>query len=377
MAAELPSSSDVENVMKNVSDYALSSDLRDNRCGFHSDDLILMDKRDRKSSAPCGWCHGAFLQGIMASHRVTQIGGYLSYAQDWAENNSWITCNFPKVLSEHSGANDMSCGQTYAELYLLQGTTTGNYNETQIQSISGVLQTLIDRPQIDDWWWVDAYFMAMGAFSRLGHISALKNDTASAHALHLKNFELYNNSAVGRKLFNPESGLYFRDQTYINQTTPGGKAVFWGRGNGWAAGALARTLQYLPKDEVGYDVYTARLQDMAIALKRNQQSDGFWRASILDPSQVPNPETTGTSGMTFGLAWGINAGILDRKEYLPVVAQAWQGLTTIALHQNTGKVGFCQPVGGGPAEATKENTSDFCVGLFLLAAEQVHAMATL
>jgi hypothetical protein len=34
-------------------------------------------------------------------------------------------------------------------------------------------------------------------------------------------------------------------------------------------------------------------------------------------------------------------------------------------------VGYCQPIGGGPAPAGPTDTSDFCVGQFLLAGSEV------
>ena len=73
----------------------------------------------------------------------------------------------------------------------------------------------------------------------------------------------------------------------------------------------------------------------------------MWRASILDRNDPPNPETTGSSGILTGLAWGVNSGILDRQKYQPVVEKAWEGLTQIAV-QKSGLLGYCQPVGGSP-----------------------------
>merc|ERR1712190_105485 len=115
---------------------------------------------------------------------------------------------------------------------------------------------------------------------------------------------------------------------------------------------------------------------MAAALKAAQQEDGMWRASLLDPAQVPNPETSSTSGILYGLAYGINNGILDRDSYLPVVQSAWDGMLKLAVGSD-GVLGYCQPCGAGPAPATKNDTAntrkcsthpeDFCAGLFLLA----------
>ena len=59
-----------------------------------------------------------------------------------------------------------------------------------------------------------------------------------------------------------------------------------------------------------------------------------------------------------------------------VVLKAWNGLIKVAV-QESGRLGYCQPVGGGPKPSNVTLTSDFCVGLFLLAAEQVAKMALL
>jgi unsaturated rhamnogalacturonyl hydrolase len=92
---------------------------------------------------------------------------------------------------------------------------------------------------------------------------------------------------------------------------------------------------------------------------------------------LPSPacsETTSSSCFTYGLAYGINAGILPAADFTPVVAAAWAGLTSIALQPN-GLVGWCQPPGGGPGPAEQNSTSDFCVGQFLLAGSEVLTLA--
>ena len=357
-AAQLPPKADVLSTMRKVADYALDNNITDR------------GNSSTRKDTNCGWTHGTMLQGVMAAHRATSEEKYLDYALWWGEAQKYITCNFPKVLTEHAAANDMNCGQTYAEIYLTSIASGKGRNDTYIAHIRDkVLQVLVDRPQIDDWWWDDAYFMAMGTFARIGSI-------ANDNKFFDKCFALFNNSAVGRGLWSDEDHLFFRDQTYQNKTTPHGKHVFWGRGEGWTSGALARTMEYLPKSHSSYAVYASHLQMMAKTLKGVQSADGMWRASVLDPTDpnCPNPETTGTSGMTFGLAWGVNNGVLDKDEYGPMVIKAWNGLVKIAV-QDSGRLGYCQPIGGGPNPSNATLTSDFCVGLFLLAAEQVAKMA--
>lgn len=113
---------------------------------------------------------------------------------------------------------------------------------------------------------------------------------------------------------------------------------------------------------------------MAVSLKAVQSPMGMWHSSLADAAAYPNPETTGSSSFTFGIAYGVNTGILDRATYTPVVAAAWQGLSSVAL-QPGGLLGWCQPPGGSPGDETAQSTSDFCVGLFLLAASEVYTLA--
>ena len=110
----------------------------------------------------CGWEHAAFMQGVMAVYNLTQDQKYKDYALTWAQNHQFETCDYPDTLKKYAAANYESCVQTYAELYLL------DHNDTYIANSRDVLAVQVNRSQVDDWWWVDAYFMAMGAFSRIG-----------------------------------------------------------------------------------------------------------------------------------------------------------------------------------------------------------------
>jgi len=66
--------------------------------------------------------------------------------------------------------------------------------------------------------------------------------------------------------------------------------------------------------------------------------------------------------------------VLPSATYRPVVEKAWAGLSGIALQPN-GLVGWCQPPNGQPAPTSANSTSDFCVGLWLLAGTEVYKMS--
>ena len=145
---------------------------------------------------------------------------------------------------------------------------------------------------------------------------------------------------------------------------------FWARGNGWVIAAVVRVLEYLLRRRTAKRAdYEQMLGAMAAALKPAQGTDGMWRANLLVPSQYPNPESSGTGLITYGIAWGVNNGVLDRATYLPVVEKAWQGLTTVV--NASGQVGYVQPAGGAPGPATASSTAPYGVGAFLLAGSEV------
>jgi rhamnogalacturonyl hydrolase YesR len=50
-----------------------------------------------------------------------------------------------------------------------------------------------------------------------------------------------------------------------------------------------------------------------------QGSDGLWRPGLLDADAYKLPENPGSAFYVYALAYGVNAGILDREEYLPII----------------------------------------------------------
>src|ERR1019366_4125102 len=100
---------------------------------------------------------------------------------------------------------------------------------------------------------------------------------------------------VSGELWDQESGLYYRDPTYIGKRTAHGRKVFWSRGNGWAFAGIARILEYLPRNDPERPKLLAIYRRMASELIKRQSPDGFWRANLDDPEDVPNPESSGTA----------------------------------------------------------------------------------
>jgi rhamnogalacturonyl hydrolase YesR len=143
--------------------------------------------------------------------------------------------------------------------------------------------------------------------------------------------------------------------------------------------ALVRVLDEIPADEAHRTDYIADFQTMSRALKKCQRTDGYWNVSLHDESNFGGKEITGTSLFVYGMAWGINNGLLDRAEYLPVLLKAWNAMCREAVHDN-GFLGYVQGTGKEPKDSQPvtadrvPNFEDFGTGCFLLAGTEVYKL---
>ncbi len=185
--------------------------------------------------------------------------------------------------------------------------------------------------------------------------------------------------------FRPESGYTLQSpaipdsidyadarEPYAYQKTKNGKKVFWARGNGWAFASVARILKYIPADYGNYNRYLELFIELAEQLKIRQQPDGFWYPNLDDPFDYGSKESSGTGFFTYGLAWGINNGILSAEDYLPVVEKAWAGLVSVVSDE--GRVQWGQMVSFAPYKILKEDSHEYVSGIFLLAASEIYKL---
>jgi unsaturated rhamnogalacturonyl hydrolase len=152
-----------------------------------------------------------------------------------------------------------------------------------------------------------------------------------------------------------------------------GQKIFCSRGNGWVLAGLAMVLQRMPGNYPFRAKYVEQYKQMADRIAALQPSDGVWRASLLDPASYPNPEISGTAFFTYGVAWGIHHGVLDRKKYLPIVKKSWQG--TLNHVYADGRLGSIQPIGGEPGKFKPSSSYVYGVGAFLLAGSELYEIS--
>jgi len=208
------------------------------------------------------------------------------------------------------------------------------------------------------WCWSDAVFMAPPVWTALSKLTGDPRYTAHADR------ELKVTIAT---LYDADAHLFYRDSRFIGRLDDQGRKIFWSRGNGWSYAGLARVLATLPSDHPSRTAYETVFRQMSDALIASQGTEGYWPVSLLDP--VSPPETSGTAFFVYGLAWGVNAGLLDKAAYGPAVARGWTALDQAI--QPDGRLGWVQQVGYAPDRVSAEDTQLYGVGAYLMAASEI------
>lgn len=212
------------------------------------------------------------------------------------------------------------------------------------------------------WCWSDALFM--GAPTWL----ALYRQTGDRR---YRDFALSEFWASTNFLYDPAEHLYFRDSRFFDLRDDKGRKIFWSRGNGWVFAALPRMMDALPARDSDRVRLVTLYREMASRVRSLQKPDGYWPASLLGP-EGSSPESSGTALFTYGLAWGVNHGVLPRIEYEPVIRKGWLALTQAV--QTDGRLGWVQGVGDRPGPSSVGGTSPYASGAFLLAAAAIADM---
>jgi rhamnogalacturonyl hydrolase YesR len=304
------------------------------------------------------WTWSALYSGYMAAADSLNYPKYREAMDAMGKKFDW------QLRSHLPDADDQSVGQTYLELYLL------HKDPAMMKPTQSELDALIAAPHVSRkpgktlvWWWCDSLFMAPPTWARMyaatgdrKYITYLDEEWAKTSNL----------------LWDKQEHLYARDRNYLTRTEANGKKMFWARGNGWVMGGLARTLEYLPKDDPARAMYVTQLQEMAARMAQLQGKDGMWRSGLLDPQNYDLPEMSGSALITYGLAWGVNQGILDRKVYRPVIARAWSGM--LGHVYADGRLGCVQQTGAEPAPFKATSSYTYGVGAFLLAGSEIRGM---
>jgi rhamnogalacturonyl hydrolase YesR len=355
LAQKAPSKKSILKVMRLTNQYFMNK--------WPDPGKSIVTNRERPSNI---WTRAVYYEGLMALYSIDKKKSYLNYAIDWGNKHKWGLRDGIQTRN----ADNQCCGQTYIDLYLM------DKKEERIKDIKASIDLMKGTEKVDDWNWIDALQMAMPVFVRLG---VIYNDTSYFSRMYeMYAFSKYKHGDNG--LYNQAEKLWWRDKDFDPPyKEPNGGNCYWSRGNGWVVAALVRTLQMLPKTDPHYNEYLQDYKDMLKALLPLQRNDGFWNVSLADSTNYGGKELTGTALFVYGMAWGINNGIIDAATYKPVMLKAWDAMMKDCIHAD-GMLGYVQGTGkepkdGQPVSYDKiPDFEDYGLGCFLLAGSEMYKL---
>lgn len=312
------------------------------------------------------WHCAPFYAGLTDLYETTGKIQYLEHIKAVGERNQW------EIRDRKYHADDHAVGLSYIKLYEhFQHQKMINPIKKEFDWIlanppehyiekDGVVRLRYNRER---WNWSDALYMAPPVWAGLGAVTGeskyfdyLVQEWKQAH-------EWY---------WSEEDSLYFHDKRDIVKISPSGKRVFWARGDGWVFAGLVEVLQYLPENHPERDYFVAIFKKMAAKLIAIQKDNGTWAPSLLDPQNPPQDDISGSVFFVYGLAWGINNGILEGEKYEPFARKGWIALCE--RQKENGRLINIQPVGGYPVAFDPETTAIFGVGGFISAGTEILEM---
>ena len=330
----------------------------------HLDDLSYLRTFQRQSADPTGWIQATFYIGLTALADATGDARYAEAVLRHGRELDW------RLGARPRHADDEAIGQAWV---WAAAHSQPAMREAQLAPLRARFDAVLTAPSstsltFDEapgdracqarWCWSDALFMAPPVWFELTRLTG--DPRYAAHA------DREYQAAVDR-LFDREAGLFYRDSRFIGQRSAAGHKVFWSRGNGWTYSGLAAIIDSLAPNDPRRARYVDLFRDMSVSLVALQGAEGYWPVSLLDPGGPP--ETSGSGFIVHGLAWGVNAGLLDGPQYKEAVRRGWA-----ALHRavdDDGRLGWVQQVGYAPDEVLASDTQLYGSGAYLLAAAEV------
>lgn len=350
LAQQLPSKSEIMQQMVLTNRYFMNK--------WPDPGQNVITNKERPSNL---WTRAVYYEGLMELYALHPDKAYYDYAVSWGEAHQWGLRN--DVETRH--ADNHCAGQTYIMLHQIEP------KPERIRDIQASIDGMMDSYKIDDWDWIDALQMAMPVFAQL---TSLTGDKKYSERM----YQMYMDTKVRQGLFNETDNLWWRDSDFLPPyQEPNGNDCYWSRGNGWVVAAMVRTLEYLPQDDPHRYEYVQMLQRMLKATLTLQRTDGFWNVSLHDPTHYEGKETSGTALFLYGMAWGVNNGLLEKDVYMPAITKAWNAIAKESIHDN-GYLGYLQGTGKEPKDGqpvtytSKPDFEDYGLGCFLLAASQVY-----
>lgn len=356
----LPKAKKIKKITKKVADWQIKT--FEDMGIYRALPEIKENYHNRTKHHELDWTCAALYAGMNQWTQIADGSEYVEWLKSIGERNNWQLHKRPYHADDHA------VGQFYLSMYAQIGDqkmiepTQTRFDWILENPKSGSLLWDAGEDAHDRWGWCDALFMAPPVWARLAKI------TEDQKYLDFMDQEYH---ATYDLLYDNEAHLFWRDSSYFEKREKNGEKVFWARGNGWVFGGLALMIPDLPPTWEGRQFYVDLFIEMAYAIKEIQREDGTWSMGLLGgEGGYPIKETSGTSFYTFGLAWGVNNGILDQATFEPVILKAWKALEKCV--NKDGMLGYVQPIGAAPGDSFSDYTEVYGIGAFLAAGTEMY-----
>lgn len=339
---------EVKEIMQHVADWQIA----------HYDGLYSGQKEPHHA---LDWTNGALYVGMVKWAAMADDDTYYNWLKEIGDKHEW------KLHQRIYNADDHTVGQMYIDLFdkykdsAMIRPTKERFDFIMLHPAMTSLHWKTPYHQ-DRWNWCDALFMSPPVWAKLYKLTGEQKYV---------DFMVDEYKATTDFLFDKEEHLYYRDESYIGKFDHGTK-IFWSRGNGWVFAGLANIMNTLDPQSEEYAYFLKIYKKMAEKLITIQSSEGHWAMSLLGQEFYPTPETSGSSFFIYGLAWGINNGILDKPTYGRAVEKGWNAMVDHVTGE--GMLGYVQPIGAAPGNAWPNKTEVYGTGAFLSAGSEVYKM---
>lgn len=323
-------------------------------------DQAAYPARGKESVDPLGWVVGTFYTGLTSLADRATDPRYADAIFNLGEKENWSLGPRPFHADDYEVAQNWiwAYGRKHdprmiaATRARFDAVIAANPTDSLLMVPSGGGRGGCYRR----WCWSDALFMGPPGWVALARATSDNRYQAYADREY---------RATTALLFDSAAGLYYRDSTFFGKKGEQGERIFWSRGNGWVYAGLARILTMLPAGSPSRPTYQKLFLQMSHAVLPLQKADGSWAPSLLDPRPDTPPETSGTAFFTYGIAWGIDHGLLKGPQWQRAADKGWAALNRAV--DADGKLGWVQQIGASPDTVAADHTQPYGVGAFLLA----------
>jgi unsaturated rhamnogalacturonyl hydrolase len=238
------------------------------------------------------WPAGVAFYGVATAYEATGNEKYLRLLKEWVDEK--LEDGLPKL-----SVNGVSLGHCLISLYKATGDERYIDVATQMAEFltheaerfgDGIFQHTVNSESavFPEQAWVDTMMMAGLFLVRMGHVLNRQDYMMDG----IKQYHGHEDC-----MQDPVTNLYYHGWDNIAKNHM--SAVFWCRGNSWAALTMAKALEIVDVQLPAFMIIEGSLRDQLAALVRLQSEEGLWHTVLTDPDSYL--ETSGSAGIAAAL----------------------------------------------------------------------------